>query len=131
MANEFHNKVNTWNVVSKNLKIMKGEEMKLRKEIIADAFPDAKVGTTKVDLGAGYSLKATIKEKTEIDEAALPAILEKVAKGTFDKTVVYKPKFSATGFKCLPDEAKEILREALITKPATPGLEIVVPKEKK
>ena len=66
-------KLQEWNealVAATEAKKAIEKEQALRKEIMALFFPAPEEGTNKVDLGAGWTLKATHKIDRKIDEAA-------------------------------------------------------------
>ncbi len=130
-AQQLKEKIHLWKTVVDVLAENKAMEMELRKEIMAEAFPDAKLGTNTFDLGAGFKLKGTLKESVKIDAAALTSIKEEFPEGMLDMVIKYDPKLINKGYKTLPDKLRKKLDGALIIKPASPALEVVAPKAKK
>jgi len=122
-------KINLWDHTAKSIAELKKEEMRLRKEIMVEAFPEPKLGANIFELNHGYKLKGTQKESVKVDQASLAAITDKFPEGTLDMVVKYEPKLIAAGYKLLPQKLKDIIEGALITKPASPSLELVAPKK--
>jgi hypothetical protein len=110
-------------------------EQRLRKEVTALFFPEPKEGTNNFDLGSDWKLKAVYKIDRKVDEAALPSVLDELhkLKVVTDNLVVYKPEVSTSTYKALkevnPDAAK-VFEQALIIKPGSGTLELIVPKAK-
>ena len=92
------------------------------------AFQDPKIGTNKVDLGGGYTLKYVNGIDTRLDEASFNLIREELPDHIVDKCIKFKPSLIMKGLKDLNEHERELLDEAIITKPKTPTLEIVPPK---
>ena len=108
-------------------------EMALRKEVVKMFFPDAREGTTNLDLAQGWKLKAVVKLTRKIDEAALPAVGEQLREiGVNPDTLVeYKPEVVTAAYRALSDASSAIFDNALTTSPASPTLALIPPKEKK
>lgn len=87
-------------------------------------------GTVTVGLPKDCKLKVVLKQNYNLDESALPSVLETLAEDgvASDDLVAYKPSLKKSAYKSMSKEQKDIFSEALILKPGTPTLEIVVPK---
>lgn len=122
-------KIMVWNNNSVELKRLKTLEMCQRKELIDAAYADQKLGTNTLDLGAGYKLKATIKMTTSLDESSLGLILPEIPKEVQDAILKYKPSLVMKEYNKLSGKVLELVNEAIVTKPSSPSLELVIPKE--
>lgn len=129
-------KLQEWNealVAATEAKKAVEKEQALRKEIMALFFPAPEEGTNKVDLGSGWTLKATHKIDRKIDEAALPAVFQQLREMNVnpDPLVRAVPALETKAYKSLaqinPDAAR-IFEQALTIKPGSPTLELVPPK---
>ncbi len=109
------------------------DEMRLRKLVMAEFFPDAKEGVNSRDMGMGWVLKGTLKIERKLDEAALPAVKESLrAIGVNADTLVrYKPELETKVYKALSEQAQKVFDAALTIKPGSPTMELLAPKEKK
>lgn len=141
--------LNEWLDAQKALTKAKDEEMKLRKQIVADiiqAKPGEK-GTRNFELNAGYKLKAVLKLNYKLNNDEVDATLDRIEKlgdeGKFivDRIVKFKPELSVTEYNSLNDRAangdvmaKAFIKELnkiLTIEDASPSLELVEPKAKK
>lgn len=121
-----------------DLSALKEREMELRKYIVNRAFPKKEEGVNKRELGAGYTLKATIKYNyvLDSDNDKIDAALEKIAKvdneGSFiaDRLVNWKATLSVSEYRRLDPKYKKIIDEVVTINDAAPTLEIVEPKKK-
>jgi len=121
-----------------DLSALKEREMELRKYIVNRAFPKKEEGVNKRELGAGYTLKATIKYNyvLDSDNDKIDAALEKLAKvdneGSFiaDRLVNWKATLSVSEYRQLDPKYKKIIDEVVTVNDAAPTLEIVEPKKK-
>lgn len=117
-----------WRVAAVNLVGAKVEESDLRTEVFTTLFKDPVEGVNRVDIANGWRLKADYKYYRTVDEAALPAILERLPEGASDRIFKYKPELRVRDYKALPDEVRHIVEEALVIKPGSPALAIEPPK---
>lgn len=122
--------IHAWSLNQALLKELKVVEMEQRKAITEKMFPEPKNGTNKHDLGAGYTLKYVCGTETKLDPAAFELMRAELPEHVVDKAVKFTPSLVAKGYKDLSLEDRELLDEALVTKPKAPTLEIVAPKEK-
>ncbi|MDE3023511.1 MAG: hypothetical protein KGI54_16955 [Pseudomonadota bacterium] len=109
-------------------------EQELRKEVFAIFFDAPKEGTNNYELANGWKLKGTYKLERKLDEAALPAVKEKLTEMQVNSDVLVRwvPELATKEYKSLltlnPEAAKEF-DAALTTKPGSPVLELIPPKE--
>jgi len=108
-------------------------EMTLRLQVMDAFFPSHVEGAAKHELPHGWVLKGTAKLNREIDETALPAILETMREAGFktDALIEMKPVLQLKVYRELAAislTAIAIFDEALTIKPAAPTLELVAPK---
>ncbi|QIW90788.1 UNVERIFIED_ORG: hypothetical protein GCAPEGMB_00470 [Vibrio phage V07] len=122
--------IHAWSLNQALLKELKTVEMDQRKALADKMFPEAKNGTNKHELGAGYVLKYVRGEETKLDPQAFELMRAELPEHVVDKAVKFTPSLVAKGYKDLSLEDRELLDEALVTKPKAPTLEIVPPKEK-
>lgn len=120
---------------AKEAKLLIEQEQALRKEVQALFFTDPKEGTNTEELTAGWKLKFTYKIDRKVDEAALPAVMQRLRdelKVNPDPLINHKPTLDTTAYKTLvqtnPDAAK-VFEEALTIKPGSHTLELVPPKK--
>jgi hypothetical protein len=107
--------------------------MKLRKSLFASTFPDHTAGTRYYDLPDGSRVKGVARMTYNIDEASLGTALQALRdKGltTADSLVRYKPSLEKKAYDRLTQEEKKLFNVAVITKPGSPALEYIPPKEK-
>lgn len=109
------------------------EEQELRRKAIELAFPEAKEGTNTLDLGNGWRLKANVKISRKVDEAALPAVKEKLAEMhvNADRLINYKPDLVLKEYRTLTKEQQVVMDEALEIKPSMPELALLEPAKEK
>ena len=108
-------------------------EMELRKEVAKLFFNDPTEGTNNLPLSRGWKLKLTHKLDRKLDESALPTVCQKLRDLGFNPDLLFrnKPELVLAEYRTLDDANKAVFDEALTTKPASPTLELVAPKEKK
>lgn len=120
-------------------------EANLREQVLKLNYsydPEAlREGTENIELGGGYKLKAvfkksigfvTGKDQNERIEKALQEIEGSCAEGKFiaERLVNWKPALSKTEYDALDAKTRKIINKVIITKPASPSLELVEPKAK-
>lgn len=108
------------------------KEQALRKEVFASFFPTPKEGTNNLKLPEGWVLKGVYNLGRKIDEAALPAVslqLREIGVNA-DTLVGWEPKLKTATYKELTAEQRAIFDQALVIKPASPGVALVAPKVK-
>ena len=121
-----------WYKLSQNLKELKAEELKLRKQIFNECFKETE-GSHQLDLEDGYVLKAKLPFTRTVDKGAFDALRKPLSeKGiNCDKLVNFKPSLVLTEYRKLSEDESFAFSECLLTKPGTPSLEIVMPKRSK
>jgi hypothetical protein len=110
-------------------------EMRLRKQVMAEYFPTPVEGVNTFQLESGWEMKGTYKIDRKIDEAALPAINIELRGMNVnpDRLVRFKPELDTTAYKTLVQinpEAARVFEKAMISKPASPSIELKPPKVK-
>ncbi|MGE4486336.1 MAG: hypothetical protein AB7C95_00750 [Synergistaceae bacterium] len=120
-------RIMAWTKAKADLAKAKDREMNLRKSITTELFPSPVEGVNTHELGKGYKIKMTHKLNRTIDEAALASVLERLPQA--EECVKMKPSLAIKKFKALKDEDRLIFEECLVTKPGSPTLELVIPKE--
>jgi hypothetical protein len=131
MTPELSLKIHQHAEMAKQLKQLRTDEMVLRKEILGEAFPDGKIGTNTLELGAGWKLKGVFKIDRKVDETTLQDTLTllRERKVPADVLIRWKPEVVAKEYKKLTPEDKLIFDQTLVVKPVSPSLEIVEPKK--
>lgn len=141
--------LNQWLSAQQALAKAKDDEMKLRKQIVADiiqAKPGEK-GTRNFELNAGYKLKAVLKLNYKLDKDGIDPALDRIEamgeEGKFiaERLVKWQPDLSVSEYNTLAERAKggdkiaksimAELNKVLTIEDASPSLELVEPKAKK
>lgn len=136
-----------WEETKKVLETAKEAEMSMRKYVVSRAFPNATEGVNKVDLGAGYELKASVKfnYKLDTDIDKVSAVHDEISSignsGSFIAERLFKwsadlvlKEYRALCEPNATDEEKQIkklLEKVLTVTEGAPTLKIKAPKEKK
>ena len=110
-------------------------EMRLRKQVMTEYFPTPVEGVNTCQLESGWEMKATYRIDRKIDEAALPAINTELwgMNVNPDRLVRAKLELDLTAYKSLVQinpQAAKVFEKAMISKPASPSLELKPPKVK-
>jgi hypothetical protein len=136
-------KILLWKNTANQLAELKEREMMLRKELISECFQvnleETEEGTRTLELGGGYKLKAGLKVSRSFDggQEAVEKVLTKFekfgAEGQIlaERLVNWKPELSVSEYRKLPEKFRKLIDEIVVTKPASPSLEVVEPKAKK
>jgi len=145
----FNNKLVAWQTlkakIARECAPLIAQEMELRREIMATAFPAAKEGVNNHDLGHGYTLKGTRKVEYSLSntddsgwltDAAVEAIEKLGEDGPFiaERLVTWKPSLSVKEYKALSPtnpihiRIRELIDTALTIKDGAPTIEITPPK---
>ena len=121
--------LNEWYKLAAELKRVKAAEMLLRQKIFKSYFPDPKEGTNSHPLADGWVLKGKYPINREVDQGSLAAYKEKFveAKINADALVQYKPELKLSAYRELTEDQRQLFDHALIVKPGSPALEIVLP----
>lgn len=110
-------------------------EMRLRKQVMTEYFPTPVEGVNTCQLESGWEMKATYRIDRKIDEAALPAINTELRGMNVnpDPLIRIKLELDLTAYKSLVQinpQAAKVFEKAMISKPASPSLELKPPKAK-
>lgn len=107
-------------------------EMELRHRVVAMGFPGILTGTHRLALPAeGFFVKHVAGMETVIDRDLFAVVEPKLTSDTKAMCVKFTPSLIAAGYKVLPaGPQRDLLNEALVTKPKTPTIEIEAPKAK-
>lgn len=152
------NAILTWRNNRQQLDFWKTEEANIRADVTAICFPNARKGTQRYDLGAGYKLKLvygfnyTLGNKEMVDPSTnelIPvnkqvedleeAISQLGNEGPFlaERLIRWKPELVEKEYLALDPEipahaeAKALIDAILIVKPASPQLTLEEPKPPK
>lgn len=123
-----------WEVAKELLELVKQIELDNRLKLFAGAFPHPKEGTNTHNLPDGRAIKGQYTIRRNIDEAALPGVLEDLRKAgcaNSDVLVRYKPELAKREWNDLSDEHKLVFSAAVIAVPGSPQFEVVIPKRRK
>lgn len=127
MEIDINQRIMMWTKAKAELAKIKAREIELRKSIANELFPNPDEGTNTHELGKGYKVKLVHKLNRTIDEATLASVLARVPGA--EACIKNKPELVIKQFRNLTDDDRLIFEECLITKPGTPALELVIPKE--
>ena len=121
-----------WYRMQEELKKLKSREMLLRSKIFKFYFPNPDEGTNNHNMSDGYVLKGKHTINREIDPGAFQVLRKNFeAAGIHpDALVQYKPSLVKREYNTLTEEQKRLFDQALIVKPGSPALEIVLPKKR-
>jgi len=107
-------------------------EAELVGEVLRVFFPDEELeGVQKQDLGNGWSLKATFKKTTKIDDSKVEGVvaeLQNMPSINAGDVFPQVRKFAKRGYNDLHDSVKIIADKALIIKPGNHTVDIIAPK---
>lgn len=129
-------KIMEWRQSAETLKRIKDLEMAQRKELFGEMFPEPKKGTNTHELGHGYKLKAVYAFEDKLDPTSYDLIAPELRnlsdedQAAVQEAIKWTPSLVAKGYKALSEAARDVLNEAVVTKPKTVTLTLVEPKEK-
>jgi hypothetical protein len=135
LARTLQEKVSDWYALKSEVARLTAAESALRKEIFAEAFPDAKEkGSARHGLGFGKDLKGEAKLNYTLDReglATLAASAKPEVAALLGRVVRYKPEVvEAEVVKVKDPEEKKLLASFITSKPSMPSLEIVDEKKR-
>lgn len=140
MTNEVLNSILLeWKNAKGVLDAAKDKEMSLRKVIVEESGlfdANSGQGTENYELGNGWKLKAVKKLNYSVDNTdnkaygILAAIseLDPVSAHLAQKVLSFTPSLRLTEYRELGPQAKALLDTIITTKPASPTLELIPPK---
>lgn len=121
-----------WYTMQEELKRLRAAEMLLRRKIFKAFFPVPAEGTNNHELPDGWMLKGKHTINRDIDPGAFQVLRDQFEKAGIhpDALVQYKPSLVKREYNMLTEEQKHLFDQALIVKPGSPALEIVLPKKR-
>jgi hypothetical protein len=121
-----------WYELTKQLEAVKDLELTMRKRIFAGLFKDPVEGVNKVNLTAGWILKADHKINRRVDEALLVTMSPQFREAGINPDVLvrWKPDLAVTEYRKLTELEMKLFDQVLTITPGTPQMEIVLPKRK-
>lgn len=132
-----------WYKMRADLATLKRAESLLRMRIFRHLFPIPEEGTNTVQLDTlpmlagmaptGNVIKAVHKLNRDIDVAALTTLTPRFQEANLPlaKLVKYVPELVIKEYRKLTDEERQLFEQAIIIKPGSPALEIVLPASAK
>ena len=122
-----------WYRLQEQLKKIKASEMLLRQKIFGAYFQAPVEGTNSAPLTDGWVLKGKYTINREIDPGAFGAMKEQFLRAGIaaDSLVQYKPSLVLKEYRTLTEEQRQLFDSALILKPGSPALEIMLPAKAK
>ena len=128
-----------WREAHDTLATAKATEMDLRKRIVEESGlfdPNKAEGTQTVELGGGWKIKAVKKINYTVankEGEAFEKLNELAAMGEVSafkakKLFRFDANLSITAYKDLDAAERQLIDEIIVTKPASPSLELVAPK---
>ncbi|MCP4552490.1 MAG: hypothetical protein GY834_10725 [Bacteroidetes bacterium] len=118
MIDRFHE----WRRVAETLKRAKADEMRLRKEIVADILKGAVAPASKTILIDQHKVKASSKVTYSLDESLINMIFKEFTDGE-KNALKFKPDLRLREYKKLTD-SRLLIHDTVTIKPAAPTLEI-------
>jgi hypothetical protein len=127
------NDLDTWYKLKADLARIKASEMLLRTKIFKFFFPAPVEGTNTAPLAQDWVIKGTYKLTRDIDIGVFNAYKEQFKEHGInsDKMVKYTPSLVVAEYRMLTEEQMSLFDNALIIKPGSPSLEVVLPAKKK
>lgn len=129
-----HLTINEWNEFAKGISKFKALERALRDELVFELFDRAiDSGSESIELGNGYSLKATkalnYSLSGELEQViTLCAVL---SDEDSKRLIRWKPELVVSEYLKSTPDVQEMFNGILTIKPAAPVLEVVLPEAKK
>lgn len=130
-TDDLNTKIWKWSENQKALAEFKATEMEQRKLLDAELFAKPKNGVNKHELLHGWTLQSTHGTDTKLDEAAYKLIESELDDSIKDACVNWKPSLDVRAYKKIPEDKRALLDEAVTTKPKTPSMKLVPPKDAK
>jgi hypothetical protein len=129
---EAQQKFVAWQQMAQQLEAIKDQELQLRLEVIDAYFPDRNdEGTHTLKLEEGWKLQCVtrISRRLENAKGETDAVVKQLPPEMADKAVVWKPDLKMRGYRDLPPEYRVLVDSVVTSKPGTPSLKLVPPKE--
>ena len=128
------NKFTEWQHAQRQLAEIKEKEMQLRLEVGAHYFPEASAeGTHTIKLPEGWKLQYVTKVSRTLEnkKGETNSIASQLPPELRDGTISWKPSLKLKGYKNLPAEYRVLVDSIVTSKPSTPALKLIPPKETK
>lgn len=121
-----------WYKMQEDMKKLRAREMLLRQKIFKFYFPNPDEGTNNHNMPDGYVLKGKHTINRDVDPGAFQVLRKTFEEAGIhpDALVQYKPSLVKREYNTLTEEQKRLFDQALIVKPGSPALEIVLPKRR-
>ncbi len=121
-----------WEVAKIGLDHYKKQEAELRAQIVETFFQSNDTGTFHHDAPDGRDLVCVKKDNYNLDAErtyeAAHTIADAIGPALATRLIIWKPTLSVSEYKKLTNEQRDLLRDCLTIKPATPTLELRVKK---
>ena len=121
-------KLEQWRAAARELELVRDNEMRLRKELVAECFPNMVEGVSYLDLMSGWKLKVNQPFTRSLDQDKAPEVLKALKKIKADNAVKIKYDLSVAVYRTLDGQARALVDDILTTKPGSPSLEVVPAK---
>jgi len=124
-------KLTEWHGIISKLDVLKSRELELRKELFAAAFPTPTEGSkeNKMPLSNGWILQGDHKINRTVDQAVVTTLMsDPETRDIVQPVFPAKYSLSAAKWKTLSDNELKMVADAVVEKPGTPMLKIVLPK---
>lgn len=125
-----------WHESAAALAAAKAKELTLRNMVFGRFFPNAKEGTTTIELPENWKVKGVAKLNRKVDEAALSASVKRLTEAgiVIEDVIRYKPELAVSKYREYPEHQRLLIESVLEITPGTPSVELVpppAPKRKK
>ncbi len=124
-------KIQVWAENQAILNAVKVLEMNQRKELDALLFAEPKQGTNKYELNAGWTIQAVHGTDVKLDATAYKLMESELADDIKDMCISWEPKLDLRTYKKIDPTKRELLDEAITTKPKSVSMKLVPPKADK
>lgn len=123
-----------WQQLAQQLEALKARELELRLQVAEFYFPEADdEGSTSMDLGEGWKLTLVkrVNRSMANSKGETDAIVKQLPPEVAEKVVGWKPELKLREYRKLAPEYRAVLDSVVTTRPGTPALKLVPPKEDK
>lgn len=127
-----------WQAATEQLAFWRDREKDLREQVVAAVWNRLPAGIHRQDLGAGYKLKATVRNhfrvQRQTEDSSLPpyanvmSALSRIPLDLANTIINWKPELSERVYKTLTADEKKIVNTFLVITESTPLLELELPK---
>ncbi len=124
-------KIQVWVENQAILNAVKVLEMNQRKELDALLFAEPTQGTNKYELNAGWTIQAVHGTEVKLDTTAYKLMESELADDIKDMCISWEPKLDLRTYKKIDPAKRELLDEAITTKPKSVSMKLVPPKADK